>query len=62
MRYVTHRSHQMQKHKLGITCPYALFIETASGPPEHEKWCVDVSRPERSRMQYVTLRSHRMRK
>jgi hypothetical protein len=24
-------------------CPGALFSETASGPPEHEELCVDVS-------------------
>jgi hypothetical protein len=34
---VTHRSHGMQKHKFGITCPGALFIKTAVKPPEHEK-------------------------
>jgi hypothetical protein len=34
---VTHRSHQMQKHKFGVTCPNTPFRETASDPPEHEK-------------------------
>jgi hypothetical protein len=37
MHYVTHRSHQMQKHKLDVTCPGVLFMETALGPAEHEK-------------------------
>jgi hypothetical protein len=37
MPYVTRRSHRMQKHKFNITCLGALFMETALGPPEHEK-------------------------
>jgi hypothetical protein len=37
-----------------------LFMETASDPPEYEKLCIDVSRPGRTRMHYVTHRSHRM--
>jgi hypothetical protein len=37
MHYVTHKSYWMQKHKFGVTCPNALFVETAPGPPEHEK-------------------------
>jgi hypothetical protein len=42
--YMIRRSHRMQKHKFIITCPsalfmetYVFFIETALGPPEHEK-------------------------
>jgi hypothetical protein len=27
----------MQKHKFGVTCPGALFVESAQVPPEHEK-------------------------
>jgi hypothetical protein len=34
---VTRRFQRMQKHKFGITCPGALFMETAVGPPEHGK-------------------------
>jgi hypothetical protein len=34
---VTHRSHQMRKHKFGVMCPGALFMEITPGPPEHEK-------------------------
>jgi hypothetical protein len=34
---VTRRSHRMQKHNIGVTCPGALFMQTAPGPPEHEK-------------------------
>jgi hypothetical protein len=34
---MTHRSHRMQKHKFGVMCPDMLYMETASGPPEHEK-------------------------
>jgi hypothetical protein len=37
MHYMTHRSHQMLKHKFDVTCLDALFLEIASGPPEHEK-------------------------
>jgi hypothetical protein len=37
MHYVSHRSHQMQKHKFGVTCPDALFKEIALGLTEHEK-------------------------
>jgi hypothetical protein len=37
MHYVTRRSHQMQKHKSGITCPDALFAISILVPPEHEK-------------------------
>jgi hypothetical protein len=36
MHYVTCRSHLMQKHKFGIMCPGALFMDTAPGPPEQE--------------------------
>jgi hypothetical protein len=34
---VTRRFHRMQKHKLGVTSPSALFMETASGRPDHKK-------------------------
>jgi hypothetical protein len=37
MHYVARISHQMQKHKIDVTCADALFMETAQGPPEHEK-------------------------
>jgi hypothetical protein len=37
MHYVTRRSHWIQKHKFNVMCPGALFLETALGPPEHEK-------------------------
>jgi hypothetical protein len=62
MNYVTRRSHQMQKHKFGVTCPRALFMETAPGPPKHEILCVDISRPGRTGMHYVTRISHWMQK
>jgi hypothetical protein len=39
---------------------HALFMETAPGPPEHEKECVDVSWPGCTGMHYVTHRSHWM--
>jgi hypothetical protein len=37
-------------------------METASAPPEHEKYCVDISHPERNGMHYLTRRSHQMQK
>jgi hypothetical protein len=30
-------THRMQKHKFGVTCPSALFVESVLVPPEHEK-------------------------
>jgi hypothetical protein len=57
MHYMTHRSHRMQKHKFGVTCSSTLFMKTAPGPPEHEKECVDVLHPGRTRMHYTTLKS-----
>jgi hypothetical protein len=62
MNYVTRRSHRMQKHKNGVTCPGAPFMESAPGPPMQEKLCVNVSCPGRSGMDYVTRRCHRMQK
>jgi hypothetical protein len=43
-------------------CPDALFVEFVPVPPEHEKYCIDVSYPRRTRMHYVTHRSHQMHK
>jgi hypothetical protein len=43
-------------------CPSALFMETASDPPEHEKWCVVISCIGQTRMHYVIPRFHRMQK
>jgi hypothetical protein len=37
MHYMNHRSHRMQKHKFGATCPSALFMESVLVPLEHEK-------------------------
>jgi hypothetical protein len=59
---MTNRSHRMQKQKFGVTCPRALLVETAPVPLEHEIYCVDVSRPGRTEMHYVTRRSHLMQK
>jgi hypothetical protein len=42
--------------------PNALFMETALGPPKHEKGCADVLRLGCTKMHYVTCRSHRMQK
>jgi hypothetical protein len=62
MHYVILRSHHMQKHKFGITCPGTLFMETAPGPLKHEKECRIVSRPGHSRIHYMTCRFHWMQK
>jgi hypothetical protein len=47
---VARRSHRMQKHKFGVTCPDALFVEIV----------LRVSCHGRIEMHYVTCRSHRM--
>jgi hypothetical protein len=52
----------MQKHKFSISCPDALFMETAAGPLEHQKLTVDISRSGPTEKHYVTRRSHRMQK
>jgi hypothetical protein len=33
MLYVSGRSHRMQKHMFGVTCPNVLFMETAQAHP-----------------------------
>jgi hypothetical protein len=43
-------------------CLAASFVETALGPPEHEKSCVDFLLLGRARMHYMTRRSRRMQK
>jgi hypothetical protein len=30
--YVTRRSHQMEKHKIALTCPTMLFVESVPVP------------------------------
>jgi hypothetical protein len=60
MHSVTRRSLKMEKHKLSARCPDVLFMETTSGPREHEKYCVDGSCPGHTGMHYVIHRSHRM--
>jgi hypothetical protein len=62
MHYKTHISHQMQKHKFGVTCPGLLIMETAPDPPKHVKEHVKVSWPGCNGMHYVTHRSHQMQK
>jgi hypothetical protein len=62
MLYMTHRSHQMQKHKFGVMCPGVLFAKSIPVPLEHEKYCIDISRPGRNRKHYLTYRSHQMQK
>jgi hypothetical protein len=60
MRYVTHRSYRMPKHKFGVMCPDALFVKSVPAPPKHEKVCFGVWRPRLTGMHHVTCRSHRM--
>jgi hypothetical protein len=62
MHYATHISHRMQKLKFGVTRPSALFMETAPGAPDHEKYCVNVSRPRCTGMHKVARRSCWMQK
>jgi hypothetical protein len=62
MHYMIHRSHHMQKHKFGVTCPDALFAKTATGPPKYEKKCINISCPGCTEMHYVTHRFHRIQK
>jgi hypothetical protein len=57
MHYATHGSHQMQKHKFSVTCPIVHFIETTPGPPNQEKYYVDVWCPERTEKIYVKVSS-----
>jgi hypothetical protein len=50
------------ERQVHVMCPNALFMETASGPLEHKKYCVDVARLGHTGMHYVTHKSHRMQK
>jgi hypothetical protein len=50
------------KHKFGVACSGALLMGTTSGPPEHEKYCVNILHHGRSGMHYVTRRSYQMQK
>jgi hypothetical protein len=60
MHYVSWRSHQKQQDKFDVTCPSALFNDTALGPPEQEEVSVDVLCPERIGIHYETRQSHKM--
>jgi hypothetical protein len=62
MLYVNHRSHRMQKHKFGVTCPSSVFVESVSVPLEHEIWCDDFSHPRGTGMHNLTRGSHRLQK
>jgi hypothetical protein len=52
----------MQKHKFGVTCPSALFINSVLVPAEREEECVDILRRGCTGMHYVTRRSYRIQK
>jgi hypothetical protein len=43
-------------------CLKELFVEFVPVPPEHEKYCFDVSCPGRTGINYVTRRFHRKQK
>jgi hypothetical protein len=62
MHFVTRRSNRMQKHKFGVTCPGAIFVESLPISPKHEKLCTDVSCPRCTEMHYVTHRYHQRQK
>jgi hypothetical protein len=62
MHYVTQRSHRMQKHNFSVTCPGTVFVETASVPPKHEKYYINISHRGRAGLRYMTRRSNRMQK
>jgi hypothetical protein len=49
----------MQKQKFSVTYPDVLFVESVPDLPEHKKLYIDISRPRRAGMLYVTRRSHR---
>jgi hypothetical protein len=46
------------KHEFDVTCPSSLFVESLLVPVEHEKWCIDISRPRCTVMHYVMCISH----
>jgi hypothetical protein len=52
----------MQKHKFSVTHLGAHFVETALGHPEHEKLCIDISRPGSTEMHYGAQTLHLMQK
>jgi hypothetical protein len=62
MYYMIRRSHRMQKYKLGVTCPSALFVQSVPVPPENEEGYDHTSRPGPTRMHNETCRFHRMQK
>jgi hypothetical protein len=57
---MTRRSHRMQKYKFDVTCPGTFFA--ISVPPEHEKYCVNVSLPGCTAMHNVTRKPDQMQK
>jgi hypothetical protein len=52
----------MQKQKLIVMFPNAVFVESDPVPPGHQNEYVDVSGPAFTGMHYMTRRSHRMQK
>jgi hypothetical protein len=62
MQYVTHRSHQMEKPKFGVTSLGALFVKTVPVPTRVEKIVQSDFTTGQTGMHYVTHRSHRMQK
>jgi hypothetical protein len=62
MHCVTYILHQIKKYKFGVLCHDALDVRLAPGPPEHEKWYINVSHTGCIRMHYMTYKSHMMQK
>jgi hypothetical protein len=62
MHYMNHRFPTDEKYKFHVIFPGAIFMEGALGPPEHEKYWVNVSWPGCTGMHYVTRRPHWMQK
>jgi hypothetical protein len=62
MHYVTHQSHQMQKHRFHVTCPDALFMETAPAHPSMKNSASTFHTHGCTGLHYVTHAPHRMQK
>jgi hypothetical protein len=43
MHYLAHRLHRMQKHKIGVTCPDALFVKSLRVHPSMKN-CASMTR------------------
>jgi hypothetical protein len=62
MHYVIRRLQHMQKYMFSVTCPDVLCLRSSLGPPEHERYYIDISHLGHTRPLYVIHRSHQMQK